>query len=212
MKKIVLTICTIVLFFNAQSQKTYQVDYLYRITYQNSSELYNDDWTCKLIFNDTSSFYYMIINDLVKDELANKDSIGNKLIHHSYYYSAINKTPYAEVNMPGHKYLIADTLNKFNWIFTNQTKTVCTYSCKMAYTVQNENDTIMVWYAQNFGKNYGPVKLVNLPGIVLEAIDQRYSLYYLATSIQETSQKLVSPLPFYKIKKSKRKRNQKNNN
>ncbi len=189
---------------SANSQNTFRVDYDYKMMLPviNGKQLFNQ-FSTKLIYNDTASlFYYMGDIPADKDKLMKSGFIGDKLIHHALYYNLRNKTLYHQTAWPGKKrHLTPEVVLNASWVLLDQKDTICNKECKMAYRINKKNDTTMVWYLPSEKHSFGPSIYVGLPGVVLQAFDQRYGLIFTAIKIDQTTQSLVSPLELYKIKK-----------
>ncbi len=187
---------------SVNSQNTFRVDYDYKMMLPliNGKQLFNL-FSTKLIYNDSASlFYYMGDTPADKDKLMKPDFIGNKLIHHALYYNLKNKTLYHQTAWPGKKRLLTPELVNASWVLLDQSDTICNKECKMAYRIGKENDTTMVWYYPSEKHSFGPSIYVGLPGVVLQAFDQRHGLIFTAIKVEQTTQSLVSPLELYKIK------------
>jgi GLPGLI family protein len=136
----------------------------------------------------------MIPNDRKKDKFENSIVMGDKLIHHGLIYNSRTNEILNEVAWPKDKYfVIVDTPWHFNWVFKSQTKNILNYTCSLAYSVNETNDTTMVWYTPDLNKGFGPTIFFGLPGLVLEVFDQYNSSHYLAEKIELTSVTLMLP-------------------
>ena len=77
----------------------------------------------------------------------------------------------------------AESVNKQNFEFTNETKKILGYNCKKAVTKINSN-TIEIWYTTDLKINGGPSVLGQSLGFVLEIERNKNSLLY-ASSIKK---------------------------
>lgn len=179
------------------AQNTYRISFIQEKYFADESEksgVRNFTFEGRLIFNDSISFYYMIPNGSKKDKMEKLSVIGDKLIHHGLMYNSVNKEVLHEVAWPEDKYfVIVDSPKRYNWIFSDNEKNILGHTCKLAYSVNNSNDTTMVWYATELKKAFGPAVFFGVPGVVLEVFDQSYTSHFVAKKIELTSLTLVLP-------------------
>lgn len=91
-------------------------------------------------------------------------------------YSVItpNYYSYTEASLP------------INWIFTEETDTVCGYSCQKA-TGEYGGRTWTVWYSTEIPVPFGPWKLCGLPGLVLAAKDSEGIHQFTAITFRKSN-------------------------
>ena len=191
---------------NVKSQSNYSINYRQVIYYENreSSKING-----RLVYNDSLSFFYLIPLNKKKDKLAKFSILGDKLIHHGVMYDKKKNEILNEVTFHENNYfVIVDSPKRAGWVLTEQSKNILGYACKLAYRIDEGNDTTMVWYTGEVGTGFGPSYYFGLPGIVLEALDQRFNLLIVAKKIEPTSVTLVLPqnverIPIDKYRKQK---------
>lgn len=146
-----------------------------------------------LVFSDSLSLYHYVAGG---NPLKKRKVFGEKLIHHALLYNKSCDSIYSEVNWPTKKdkYLIADTSAKFNWTFPEDMKLVLGYKCKPALTVNEKNDSTLVWFTPEIPEPFGPANYIGLPGLVLEVYDQRNGLHLFADILVKDSFSVVFPL------------------
>jgi len=64
-------------------------------------------------------------------------------------------------------FLIEDTLPRYDWKITNETKKVGDYLCKKA-VLEDGNNKIVAWFTPEIPSNEGPRKYYGLPGLILK--------------------------------------------
>jgi GLPGLI family protein len=210
--KYLLLLCFLYFDNDIKAQNTYRINYSHVKYFADSSTkkgVSDFKWSARLVYNDSISFYYMIPNGSKKDKFKNYPVIGDKLIHHGLIYNSRTNEMLNEVAWPkGRYFVIVDSPRHFNWEFKNQTKNILSYACSLAYSVNETNDTTMVWYDPELDKGFGPTIFFGLPGLVLEVFDQQNSSHYMAEKIELTSLTLVLPqnverIPIDKYRKQK---------
>lgn len=84
----------------------------------------------------------------------------------------------------------SETIETPKWELSDSTKVVCGYTCHKAVADFRGREWI-VWYAPELPLSYGPWKLFGLPGLILEAYDNKLEYKYTATEIREDSGNIV---------------------
>ena len=84
----------------------------------------------------------------------------------------------------------SETIETPKWKLSDSTKVVCGYTCHKAVADFRGREWI-VWYAPELPLSYGPWKLCGLPGLILEAYDNKMEYKYTATEIREDSGSIV---------------------
>ncbi len=186
---------------NSYSQNGYSIHYSFtffkpvlNITVQGVIKDVPNDFvaTDRLVFNDSFSFYYRIIDG--KDPLRKK-IVFDKVMHHAVLYSRPDSRLYDEVAWPPGKgkYLVYDTAKNENWIFGDDTKEISGYTCNQALLVNERNDSTLVWYTTEIKVPFGPGLYAGFPGLVLEVYDQKGHTHWLAAKIEKGNYNVVIP-------------------
>lgn len=176
---------------NVKSQNNYSIQYRQVIYNENGS---NNTINGRLVYNDSLSFFYLVPFKGKKDAFSKLAVLGDKLIHHAVMYDKKRNEIFYEVTFPENSYfVIVDSPKKSGWVFTQQTKNILGYNCTLAYRIDESNNKTMVWYTDAIGANFGPAYYIGLPGIVLEATDQRTHLRIVAKKIEVSSITLMLP-------------------
>jgi GLPGLI family protein len=195
--KYLLLLCFLYFTNDIKAQNTYRINYSHVKYFADSSSknaLRESKWSARLVYNDSISFYYMLPRGTKKDKLEKKPVIGDKLVHHGLIFNSKTKEAFNEIAWPADNNFLAKSYPKqFNWIFSNDTKTILGHTCKLAYSVGAINDTTLAWYSDELGKGLGPADFLGLPGVALEVFDQQNSSHYVAEKIELTSVTLVFP-------------------
>ncbi len=133
------------------------------------------------------------------DPLKKKQKVfGEKLIHHGTFLDFLNLNFYDESSLSDlPNYLIKKTCgDTLNWvILSKNTKTILSYKCIGALAINKKNDSILVYFTNDFKSKKGFLFYEGVPGIVLESFDQRYGdgRHFEATKIEEIELELKSP-------------------
>lgn len=100
-----------------------------------------------------------IINDLVKDSI--------------YSQGLVFRDPY----------YVKDYILNPEWTIHSDSKNISGFSCKKATTTFRGRN-YEVWFTPEIPVNFGPWKLIGLPGLILLAIDDRNQIEFRATKIR----------------------------
>ncbi|MEP6465727.1 MAG: GLPGLI family protein [Parafilimonas sp.] len=89
---------------------------------------------------------------------------------------------YVEMEFANNKYLITQPLEKINWQIKKDTKKIAGYSCqKAACKFKGRNYT--AWFSTEIPVSFGPWKLQGLPGLILEAYDDKKQVNFMCETI-----------------------------
>lgn len=195
--KYLLLVCFLYFDNDIKAQNNYRINYSnvkYFADPTSKNGVSDSKFNARLVYNDSISFYYMLPSGSKKDKFEKKSVIGDKLIHHGLLFNVRTKEAFNEIAWPkGNNFLTKSSPRQFNWVFSNNTKSILGHICTLAYSVNAANDTSMVWYSDELGKGFGPYDFFGLPGIVLEVLDQQNDSHYVAEKIELTSVTLVFP-------------------
>lgn len=82
------------------------------------------------------------------------------------------------------EFLLEGKLPVIDWKVTTTTKKILDYTCQQA-TGKFGGRTYTVWFTTDIPVQYGPWKLNGLPGLILEAIDEKQEVSFVATAINK---------------------------
>ncbi len=127
-----------------------------------------------------------------------KKTFGKKIEGHQTYLDFKNANYYEERNTVGlPKYLVKKTCaDTMVWAIQKNTyKLIKGYKCILALAVNDKNDSTLVYFTNELKFKKGFLFYEGIPGIVLEAYDQRYGegQHYEVTNIEEIEVALVAP-------------------
>lgn len=77
------------------------------------------------------------------------------------------------------KVLISDSMRKFKWKITNETRDIAGYKCRKATTIIFDSLMVYAFYAQEIKVTGGPETFNGLPGMILGvAVPQMYTTWF----------------------------------
>ncbi len=121
----------------------------------------------QLAINDSIS-YQAMIQHFNGEKYKLKEPLGSKFISHSIYTNKNKRIKLTQSHPYGRsKYLIVDTIKKYNWIIGDETKEIVGYICKKAM-VKDDDNFITAWFAPSLQLDHGPNHLSGLPELILE--------------------------------------------
>ncbi len=81
------------------------------------------------------------------------------------------------------------------WDFFTNEKIILGYKCQAALSVNDKNDSTLVWFTNDLNYSNGFLFYYGVPGVVLEAYNQSFknTAHFLAVKIEETEIELLRP-------------------
>jgi GLPGLI family protein len=178
--------------FNCFCQNVLKVTF--EVTTKNSIE---EKYTGILSYINNSSFFELngSLNGFSKfsfiDSLnpsSKMDISTNVKLKDPLYYSfdfTNNKMVYEERVLDS-TYIIEEHLDTIKWEITQFTKNILGYNCKSA-TCELRGRKYIIWYTEDIPASIGPWKFYGLPGLILEAKDNKDIFCFTAKSIENDS-------------------------
>ena len=160
-----------------------------------------------LTFNDSVSLFIFNRNDLVNKESSkeqNSNGISIKVVLSdstgSFIYRNFKNEKVYFRNVKS-KFLngtyVNDNWKKIDWIIAEDTMTIGNFKCKKTTGKFRGRDYI-VWFTEDIPLPYGPWKLYGLPGLIIEAYDDKNEFSAKVKSISidnNTKNEINIPLP-----------------
>lgn len=201
---LLLLLCFIAVF--SYSQKTLRIEYKQEIVEEKFTPSLSDI-AIPLKNNVNLSQLRMLINDSIVqihffsryyDPIKKKTKkIGEKLINHGNFYDLKYKKYYNQCSLNKTlKYLIPiDTTQYKSWNTLDMQKIILGYTCKAALSINEKNDSTLVWFTNDLSVKNGFLFYYGVPGVVLEAYNQgiNATMHYWAIKIEETEIELFRP-------------------
>ena len=204
MKKLffLLTFILITQFTIAQEkQGIVNYGYIKSLLFGNKNE---DEFNAQLLF-DSNQSYFVTQKDSLEKEIVNSTEvkiisstnnednsksatvIGNRaylttLTGNQVYYNKNKDSIWSFLRNPNNMY-IAEKRPTISWKFEKETKKIGTYTCYKAIAPFRGRE-YTVWYTPEIPIPYGPWKFNGLPGLVLEAYDSEYKIYFYFKNIE----------------------------
>ncbi len=116
---------------------------------------------------------------------ATKPGSGNSL----YKYSSNGKMDRVE-NLVGKYYVIDDKIPVINWTITQETKEIQGLACQKA-TAPFRGRNYTAWFCSALPYSNGPWKLGGLPGLILEASDDKNEVVFQFAGFEDVSSKNI---------------------
>jgi GLPGLI family protein len=173
--------------------------------------------------SDSVTFYETVETLEEKDEFSIKSFkrgrktkiLGKAFVPNTVYCDYAKGYTIKEVEWKDDNYFVRDSIinKQDSWILSEEAKTVFGYPCKLAYTMEDDKISRMVWYTDNFKCSLSATGDYSLPGTVLESLDTKSNTLTTAIDLQIATNpmmipvkgaKLVSQQEFDKIKKNKK--------
>lgn len=128
------------------------------------------------------------------------------------YYKNIKEARYTDATeLFGKQFLVKDSLQSFDWKFSQETKTIGNYICNKATATQVrktvtiktkdggemedssgvDTNIITAWYTMQLPLSHGPGKYQGLPGLILEVNDDEATILCTKVSLNTKEKKEI---------------------
>lgn len=81
-------------------------------------------------------------------------------------------------------FLIKDSLPKYNWKLTGDTRLIAGFECRRATTIIMDSIFVVAFYSPEIGTSTGPESFNGLPGVILGIIVPRLFTHWFATKLE----------------------------
>ena len=81
-------------------------------------------------------------------------------------------------------YLVKDSLRKYKWRMTNETRTIAGFECRKAVTIISDSVYIVAFYTDEITVSSGPESFGGLPGMILGLAVPRLQMTWFATKVE----------------------------
>ncbi|MBX9892069.1 MAG: GLPGLI family protein [Chitinophagaceae bacterium] len=119
----------------------------------------------------------------------------------SFFVSIPGKQIITQTTFRRNIYLIHDPLEEIRWKILSETKKIKGYTCQKA-TTYFKGRYYEVWFTVELPLSYGPWKLQGLPGVILEATDNKNEVQFFCTAVIKNPNQLIQ-IPTKGIKSTK---------
>lgn len=201
MQKYLTLFLTVFIFHTSFSQDIQgRVTYSFIVDYKNMPNQAEKD-SCVLFFKGQQAVYIekpQILKPITETkttavEEANFKVSTRSIEYSTHYYKSLDKGKiYEEVYDEKNPYYLDDPMPDFGWAITNEVKNIGGYDCAKAISKNFRGRVYEAWFTYFIPSSHGPWKLGGLPGLILEAYDQKGEIKFLFTSLQVPNQDKVS--------------------
>lgn len=153
-------------------------------------EKFNETQSYSLILNQTESTFNWIkkISNSQNGGMFSGVSLGDTgLIHKNFE----TQTFQWETSVSNKNYIVSDSLKKYDWKISNETKDILGYETRKAEATIDSLITIEAWYAPKLAFKNGPEYYDGLPGLILEAIEMKTSSKILQSTKKFTATSIL---------------------
>ncbi len=117
----------------------------------------------------------------------------NSTEHSTRFYKLLDKKKiYHECYDEKQPYYLEDTMPDFAWTITSEVRNIGGYDCVKAISNDFRGRIYEAWFTYLIPNSAGPWKLGGLPGLILEASDQKGEVKFQFTSLQIPNQDKVN--------------------
>lgn len=100
------------------------------------------------------------------------------------YYTDVQKKQFWRYRpFLGNNYVVTEALSKIDWKILDETRVINGYNCQKA-AGKTGGRTWFAWFCIDFPFAYGPWKLNGLPGLILEATDEKNRISFVFSRIE----------------------------
>ncbi|MBS1750763.1 MAG: GLPGLI family protein [Bacteroidetes bacterium] len=92
-------------------------------------------------------------------------------------------------------FLIQDSLRKYNWHITKDTRKIAGFECKRAFTIIMDSVFVVAFYTDEIVSSGGPESFQGLPGMILGLVIPRLYTNWYATKVELEQVKAADILP-----------------
>lgn len=123
---------------------------------------------------DESEFNFV---ETISNEQPNESNVRVELATRGIIYKNLKQNILAEtINYPK-EYILQDTIKKFDWKITKETKEILGYETRKAEAVVDSTKSLVAWYAPKLAYKNGPAEYGGLPGLILQIEENINSEY-----------------------------------
>lgn len=123
---------------------------------------------------DESEFNFV---EKITNEQPNDSGVRVELATRGTIYKNLKQNILAEtINYPK-DYILQDTIKKFDWKISKETKEILGYETRKAEAAVDSTKSVVAWYAPKLAYKNGPAEFGGLPGLILQIEENINSEY-----------------------------------
>jgi len=170
----------------SQNNETFVISYIENYNIGSGFE-----WEHKLIVQDKNALYVEQIDNEkpTQERVYREDGSFSLTINPSnsnpsfVFFNNQQNSIFFRKRIGGEMVLVQDKVEPINWVITDETKIIGSYTCIKAIG-DFRGRTYHAWFTTEIPLNYGPWKLNGLPGLIVEAKDVQGFYHVIATSFK----------------------------
>lgn len=208
MKKLLAFIITFSCMHTMQAQFIVKgkIEYEKTVNLHKRMEMSDDGWGAEMKKNTPQNrrTYFDLTFENDKTIYKPGKESPDKLVNTWFDGPASENVVYSDLNaqnVVAHKqvfdepFLVQDSLKKYKWRLTNDTRKIAGFECKRATTVIMDSVFVVAFYTEEIVPAGGPESFQGLPGMILGVVIPRMFVNWYATKVELTEIKPNSILP-----------------
>lgn len=148
--------------------------------------------------SDESEFNFV---ETINNEQPTEGRVRIELANLGTIYKNLKQSIIAETVKYPKEFIIQDSIQKYDWKITKETKEILGYETRKAEAIVDSTTNLIAWYAPKLVYKNGPAQFGGLPGLILQieeivdSEDQKEKQIYTAISLKVDKSKKVIQFP-----------------
>jgi GLPGLI family protein len=143
--------------------------------------------SAKMVFSDNKTLYTPNESDLAQNAMfvINESPVLNQF--NTIFTDLTAKRLTDQKKVFGETYLVKDSIRKFKWKITDETREIAGYSCRRANGIYLDSIYVVAFYTTRLPVSGGPESFSGLPGMILGVALPHENVSWFATKVTEGS-------------------------